>query len=335
MKEFVERGSICHLAEILYGSVLLLSKESILKRFATLVNPIFGGYDVTVYTDITPNPRKTEIDTAIEVLKGRKFDVLVAFGGGSVIDFAKAFRFYQQLTIPLIAIPTTAGTGSEATQFAVVYVDGKKTSLDDLSILPDYSIVDSQFIERATPQVKASPAMDAYCQAIESFWAKKATDESREYAIESIKLCREWLVRAVTSMNVMSNSKMMLASHLAGKAINISRTTAAHALSYKITSQYGIPHGHAVALCLPNLFLKNIDCLPLNQQRILLEAMGISRNQVKGYFHNLMLAIDLEDSCSKLSITDFDEIAESVNLERLGNNPKELTKQDLLEILIS
>ena len=335
MKEFVERGCICHLAELLYGSVLLLSRDSIIKRFGALVDPIFSRYDVTVYTGITPNPKKTEIDTAIGALKDRKFDVIVAFGGGSVIDFAKAFRFYQHLTTPFIAIPTTAGTGSEATQFAVVYVDGKKTSLDDPSILPDYSIVDSQFIEKATPQVKASPAMDAYCQAIESFWAKKATDESRGYAIESIKLCRECLVNAVTSTDVMSNIKMMQASHLSGKAINISRTTAAHALSYKITSKYGIPHGHAVALWLPNLFLKNIDCLTISQQRILLEAIGISRDQVKGYFHNLMQAIDLDDSCSRLLITDFDEIVESVNPERLGNNPKELTKQDLLEILTS
>lgn len=333
MKEFVERGSIKYLAELVQGSVLLLSRDSILRRFQSLLVQSFNKSDVTTYTNIAPNPKKTEIDTAVASLKNKNFDAIVAFGGGSVIDFAKAYKFYQNLTIPLMAIPTTAGTGSEATQFAVVYVNGKKTSLDDSSILPNYSIIDSQFIEQTIPSVKAPPAMDAYCQAIESFWAKKATDESRKYAIESIKLCQEVIVNAVTSSDIDSNNKMMLAAHLAGKAINISRTTAAHALSYKITSKYGIPHGHAVALCLPNLFLKNIDCLTIDQQRVLLAAIGISRNQVRDYFHNLMQTICLEDSFEKLSIDDIYEIARSVNPERLGNNPRELTTQDLLDIL--
>ncbi len=333
MKEFVERGSIQKLAELLHGSVLLLTRNSVINRFDSLIDPIKKKFEVTIYTDINPNPKKSEVDSAIAQLKGKSFDVIVAFGGGSVIDFAKAYRFYRNLTTPLIAIPTTAGTGSEATQFAVVYVDGKKTSLDDPSILPDYAIVDSQFIEHAPLSVKASTAMDAYCQAIESFWAKRATDESRVYAIESIQLCQKNLVSAVTSTDVISNNKMMLASHLAGKAINISRTTAAHALSYKITSKYGIPHGHAVALCLPNLFLKNIDGLALDQQNVLLNGIGCTHNQIKDYFHDLMQAIGLEDSLDKLSIHNLQEIAESVNPERLKNNPNDLTQQDLLEIL--
>lgn len=333
MKEIVGRGSIRHLAELLHGSVLVLSRPSLLARFASLLEPVFRQFDAVYYTYINPNPKKDEIDRAVAVLGGRKFDVIAAIGGGSVMDFAKAYRFYQKMSAKLVAVPTTAGTGSEATQFAVVYVDGKKASLDDASMLPDSSIVDSQFIEKAPAAVKAAPAMDAYCQAVESYWAKGADAESRAYAIEAVKLCREHLVQAVTTSDPAANEKMAYAAHLAGKAINISRTTAAHALSYAITTKYGIPHGHAVALSLPGLLQKNLCCLTGEEQEELLSAMGIAEDQISSYFHELMEKIGLADSCSALGIADLEGIVSSVNPQRLANNPRSLTREDLLQIL--
>lgn len=332
--EFVGRNSIVALEDIVkdYRNILVFHGKSIFKRYNTLFTELLTGKEVSYYADFTNNPKKEEIDLAINKFSDRKFDAIIAFGGGSVIDFAKAFRFYKQDDIPLIAIPTTAGTGSEATQFAVVYVDGVKTSLDDVSILPDIAIIDSQFIENAPTYVKACCAMDAYCQAIESFWAKRATEESRKYAIESIELCRDWLVQAVNTDELIANEKMALAAHLAGKAINISRTTAAHALSYKITSKYGIPHGHAVALNIAGLFEQNIEVMPSEQQNALLGAMHINKQSICEYFHKLMTEIGLEDNLTKLGITNLDEIVDSVNLQRLSNNPKNLSRDDLLNV---
>ena len=257
--EFVGRGVVRHLSQQIKGCVLVFTQNGVYKLFKDTLLPQLENVNVTFYTEISPNPKREEIKIAQDVLKNKKFDTIIAFGGGSVIDFAKAFRFYDERDIPLIAMPTTAGTGSQATQFAVVYINNQKTSLDSPKILPNITIADSQWVENAPIYTKASCAMDAYCQAIESFWAKAATTESRKYAIAAIELCRDNLIKAVNTNDAEANEKMVLAAHLAGKAINISRTTAAHALSYKITSKYGIPHGHAVALNIAGLFEQNID----------------------------------------------------------------------------
>ena len=327
--EFVGRGTVEKLKNFAGNRVLLFTQNglfSLFKKKLNLENPV-------LYTALTENPKREEIQTAQNTLKGQIFDTIVAFGGGSVIDFAKAFKFYEKRNIPLIAVPTTAGTGSQVTQIAVVYVDGVKTSLDAPSILPDIAIVDSQFIENAPLYLKASCAMDAYCQAIESFWAKGATEESEKYALHAAVLCRDYLVKAVTTDDIEANEKITLAAHLAGKAINISRTTAAHALSYKITSLYGIPHGHAVALSIANLFEQNIDILTTKKQAALLNAIGISKEEIRPYFHTLMSSIGLKDNLSELGITRLNEIVDSVNLQRLNNNPKPLSRSDLMKIL--
>lgn len=330
--EFIGKGCINHLKECVKKDTLLFIQNGNLNRFKNVLSPLLKQSNVTYYTEISANPKREEIQKAQNALQDNKYDTIVAFGGGSVIDFAKAFRFYNNNHVPLIAIPTTAGTGSETTQFAVVYVNGVKTSLDDISILPDVAIVDSQFIENAPQYLKASCAMDAYCQAIESYWAKKATEESKQYALQAIELCREYLLEAVMSNHAETNEKMALAAHLAGKAINISRTTAAHALSYKITSKYGIPHGHAVALSISGLFEQNIEVLSQDSQRILLQTIQINKLNIKTYFHNLLSDIGLEYNLEKLGISDIDEIVDSVNLQRLSNNPRNLSREDLLKL---
>lgn len=331
--EIIGRNVISQLRECIHGRVLLFTQESVYSLFKNVVEAELKKVRVKLYTRISSNPRREEIQEAQNELKNQNFDSIIAYGGGSVIDFAKAFRYYEQRNIPLIAMPTTAGTGSQATQFAVVYVEGVKTSLDDPKILPDIVIADSMWVENAPVYVKAGCAMDAYCQGIESFWAKRATEESKNYAVKAIELCREYLVSGVKTNNAYANEQMVLAAHLAGKAINISRTTAAHALSYKITHKYNIPHGHAVALSIAGLFYQNIEFLPENQQHILLNAMKIQKSGIYSYFHKIMEEIGLEDKLSKLGIFDLEEIVDSVNLERLNNNPKSLTRQDLLAVL--
>ena len=327
--EYVGRGAIKHLKSLVKGKVLLFTQKEIFQLFKDELNLS----KVVLYTKISENPKRAEIQLAQDSLKDQSFDTIVAFGGGSVIDFAKAYRFYEEKEIPLVAIPTTAGTGSQVTQFAVVYVDGVKTSLDDALIKPDHAIVDSQFIEKAPRYLKACCAMDAYCQGIESFWAKKATPESKAFAVQAIILCQKYLIDAVNTSRPFANEKLALAAHLAGKAINISRTTAAHALSYKITSKYGIPHGHAVALCMPNLFVMNIDSLSHNDSEQLLGIMNIRKSEILLYFDFLMKEIGLETDFKKLKIKNLTEIVESVNADRLSNNPRKLTQKDLYNVL--
>jgi len=139
--------------------------------------------------------------------------------------------------VPYLAVPTTAGTGAETTRFAVYYDRGKKMSADDIRYLPTDVMLVPEFTASQSPYQRASTEFDAYAQAVESLWAKGATDESRGYARKALDL--------------MATGDQMLGAYWAGKAIDISRTTAAHALSYYMTAAYGIPHGHAVYMMFP------------------------------------------------------------------------------------
>ena len=332
--EIIGRQSISHIEEILsekkIKKILFFRGQKSFDNLKDKILPFLKKCQIDYVKDFDTNPKFNQIQNVVEKYRDSNYDMIIAFGGGSVIDFAKAFKYYSKIITPLLAIPTTAGSGSEATQFAVVYLNDEKISLDSNLILPEYTIIDSQFCENTSTKIKAACAMDAYCQAIESFWAKKATKESQRYALQAIKICRRSLVTFVTTNSVFAAEELSKASHLAGKAINISRTTAAHALSYKMTSLYGIPHGHAVALSIANLFLKNLQYFDYPQ---LLDAMEIKSSDIKEYFHNLMKTIGLNDNFETLGVFDKNLIIDSVNIERLNNNPVSLTKHDLIEIL--
>jgi alcohol dehydrogenase class IV len=295
------------------------------------------GFVVDYYTVINSNPQEAEIKTTLQDFKSDDYDLIIAFGGGGIIDFAKAYRFYSDKKKQFIAIPTTAGTGSESTQFAVVYVDGKKTSLDDASIMPNYAIIDSQFIANSPKYLKACAGIDAYCQAIESYWSVLSTDKSRSYARQAIVLIRDNIENAVLSDDKSALEKMAHGAHLAGKAINISRTTAAHALSYEITIQYNIPHGHAVALSMADLFMANclVDEKSCQDQRGIVyvknvmeelnSLLELSQNVFDSYWYNLMDKISLEWRFSRLKISNKSDLLACVNKQRLANNPKNIT----------
>ena len=259
--EFCGLGAVKELSKIIkiekVKKVLVFTGKKSFENIKPVVEKELNGCEIAYYNDFSVNPKKEEIDIALKKINP-DFDIITAVGGGSVIDFAKGFRYYLKTDKKLVAIPTTSGTGSEATQFSVIYVDGVKTSLDDKSILPDYSIVDSEFVENNPKYLKACTAMDAFCHAIESFWSVKSTPLSREYAKQAMLLCRDNLAEYVNGKDKDFAENMMRAANLAGKAINISRTTAAHALSYTITSKYGLPHGHAVALSMADLFSSNL-----------------------------------------------------------------------------
>jgi len=340
---FVEKGSINKLSDLLKNqnakNILAFTGKKSFETIKPVIENQFKDVNVNYFNDFSTNPKEEELNSAIEKL-GTKFDLILAIGGGSVIDFAKSYKFYTKISAKLIAIPTTCGTGSESTQFAVLYRNGKKISLDDKSILPDIAIVDCQFMVKTPKSIKSSTAMDAFCQAIESYWAVKSTPESREYAQQAIEICRDNIVGYVNTDDETYAKNMSLASNLAGKAINISRTTASHALSYTITSKYGIPHGHAVALTIKNLMNKNeqVTQETLNDSRgceFVKERIKEIKNllQDEDYFDNLFNDIALEVDFEKLGINDTEYIASQVNIERLSNNPYKLSQKELIELL--
>lgn len=327
---FVYKGAINELSKINFEKPLVFCGKKSFEKIKPQVekylkNPFY-------YNDFSTNPKLEDIEKALLFFGNNfDFDIIIAIGGGSVIDFAKIFKFRNKLNLKLVAIPTTSGTGAEVTQFAVYYEKGIKKSLDEPIILPDISIADSQFVETNPRYLKATTALDAFSQAIESYFAVKSNSISRQYAYEAMELCRDNIVNYVNSSNEKYSINMMLASNLAGRAINISRTTIAHAMSYAITTKYGLPHGHAVALNIARLmeYNKKIDLETLNDSR------GVQF--VKDRMQEIYSLLDIEnafdyfsDLFNKIGIEQIDFEIDYIDPERLKNNPRKLNLDEFI-----
>ena len=305
-------------------------------------------FDKVIFDAFTPNPTLEEVVAGINLFVAEGCDFIITIGGGSAIDVGKCICILnsniQDITLmnnvrcKHLSIPTTAGTGSESTCFAVIYKNGVKFSVEHQDILPQYVILDAKFLDSLPMYHKKSALLDALCQAIESIWAKGATNESKHYAKQVIKLIMNNFETYLTGSKE-GAKKMIIAANLAGKAINISKTTAAHAMSYKMTSLYGVAHGHAVAICLP-LVWKHIlhihnegnESHLKNSLNDIAVAMGAkSFNNSLEVFQNIYKKMELPSPHSD-NKNDLYELTASVNNQRLENHPVKINKDILLNM---
>lgn len=370
-KVFSGLGSISKLINILKDknvkSVLLVTgKNSFTYSGAEeALIPLFDQFKVIRFKDFEINPKFEDAMEGTSIARKNNIDAVISIGGGSVIDIAKLILAFiepnqnqQNIVlgidkpidpkIPHISIPTTAGTGSESTHFAVVYLNKIKYSVSSNFMTPKIAILDSELIKSNSPSQKAYNGLDALAQAIESHWATGSNEESRSYSREAIPILYSNLPRIVDgSADMKDYQNFIFAANLAGKAINISKTTAPHAFSYSFTSKYGIPHGHAVWLTLPKIFeihnnTKDENNLNLNSYQTfrnsiseIITLLGIKENRVLIELKKLLDNVGLEFSMEKLGVSSKSarrEIAEEVNLERLKNNPVSLSEKDIQEI---
>lgn len=312
--------------------------------------------NITVFSNYKPNPTYENVCEALELYKSDKCDFIISLGGGSAIDVAKSLKafikldenenFLKQKIIPNdilhLAIPTTAGTGSESTHFAVIYKDGVKYSVADASLIPDYVLLEAKFLESLPLYQKKSTMLDALCQGIESYWSVNATSESRKYAAQAIKLILKYYKEYIDG-NKEVNLYMMEAANYSGRAINISKTTAAHALSYKLTSLYGISHGHAVALCLPHIWkymINNIELTSDSRGVTYLEQTFseldklfecLTHDESIEKFYNIICQFDLQRT-KLVKEEDVSLLVQSINLDRLKNNPVPLDSNTIEKV---
>ena len=280
--------------------------------------------NAVVFSGFTSNPKYEEMLSGLKAFKDNKCDAIVSIGGGSCIDVAKVIRLslnadlksdmptfkqnYKYTDIKHICIPSTSGTGSESTKHAVLYLNGEKQSIANPTNVPDYVILCPKLIISVPEYQKKCTAMDALCQCIESLWSKKATPVSRKYAIEGLKLFRD-NYKGYLECDRDSIKNIQLAANYSGKAINISETTAAHAMSYKITSLYYIPHGHAVAICMNSIF-ENCKVKTIFGKDL----------DTKAIFYEILNYFELNKNVS-FANEDIDKLIESVNPVRLKNFP--------------
>lgn len=220
-----------------------------------------------LFNSFSSNPLYEDVVKGVRVFREEGCDFIVAVGGGSTIDTAKSIKLFSAMdpsrnyltqdyvknNVPLLALPTTAGTGCESTHFAVLYYKQEKQSLANDDLLPAYVVLDPSVLTTLPLYQKKCTMLDALCQAIESWWSVHSTEESKalsERAVREILSGKDGYLANTEA----GNRSMLTAANLAGQAINIAQTTAAHAMSYKLTSLYRLPHGHAVALCLPHVW---------------------------------------------------------------------------------
>lgn len=333
------------------------------KFLKTKIEKLLHSHNINyaLFDDFDANPKYEEVENALKLFKDNNCDSVVSLGGGSAIDVAKCVKLFsamdenknyltqehKYINLKHIAIPTTAGTGSESTHFAVIYFEGKKQSVHDDIILPDIAILDYHLLLSLPLYQKKSTLLDALCQAIESIWSVNSTLQSKTYAKKAIKLILE-NEDGYLNGDVKSSKKMIEASNLAGKAINITKTTAAHAMSYKLTSIYGLAHGHAVALALPktwnylvNNYKNTFDARGKKYLRSSLDLINksfVCQNDQEAIakFISLLHKYDFIKSL-EYNENGLNEIVDSINIERLKNFPvsisKETLKQMYLEIL--
>ena len=305
-----------------------------------------------IFNEFTPNPLYDDVAAGVKRLKENGCDAILAIGGGSAMDVAKCIKLFASMDesevyleqefkendLLLIAIPTTSGTGSESTRYAVIYYEGKKQSVTHPSIVPAYAILDNRNLNTLPIYQKKCTMMDAFCQSIESWWSVNATEESREYAKKALSGIMESMDSYIENKED-GNKQMMIAANYAGRAICISQTTAAHAMSYKLTSLYKIPHGRAAFMCLPYIWKYMWNVVDGRDDE--------TSNQLKATFTEITECMGCKDPMDaidqifrmnerffsgdkvELRMEDVDVLTASVNPIRLGNNPVKLSQEVL------
>ena len=295
------------------------------------------GSPLLKFSDFASNPLEESVLKGVDLFTKEACDTLVAVGGGSSIDVAKCIKLYAKAPeTKLIAIPTTAGTGSESTRFAVIYAQGKKQSITDDCIVPDFAILEPSVLESLPLYQKKCTMMDALCQGLESWWSVNSTDASRTISRRAVQMIlSNWHEYLASGGTHLSGGVAMEAANLAGQAICITQTTAPHAFSYKLTSMYGLPHGHAVAICLPEIWdfmLANIEkCSdPRGAQYLQGVFEEISQLITPEGFRALLAKLEL--TAPSAAEGDIAILAASVNPIRLANNPVPISQQEAGEI---
>ena len=322
------------------------------------------------FSDFTPNPLYEQVCNGIELLKSTYCDTILAVGGGSAIDVAKCIKLAvlakegnaaiipplvsQRLPIdgskiPFIAIPTTAGTGSESTHNAVMYYEGAKQTVTNDGVLPDYAVLEPSVLKTLPLYQKKCTMMDALCQGIESWWSVNSNEESYEYSRKTVELIMANWRKYIFENDNEAAAQIMLAANYGGRAINITQTTAAHAFSYKITSLYKLPHGHAVAVGLPVIWeymLSNMDkCIDVRGPEYLsvilnhiAKAMGGETPAgALGVFRQMMVEMELKNPVAGNREEELEVLSTSVNPVRLKNNPigiDSITAKQLYSIIV-
>ncbi len=316
-----------------------------------------GGMLKYSFSDVSPNPDVKEVDACADFIRANGVDFVAAMGGGSVMDCAKAAASVCMTgdsivkyhgtgvslppeKLPLICMPTTAGTGSEVTCVSVLtdHELGKKAPINCDNFYAEYALIDPELTYTVPPQITANTGMDVLCHAIEGYWSKDHQPICDACAVHAAEIIFKYLTVCYHKPDdAEAREKLCEASVIAGLAFTLPKTTSSHACSYPLTNLYHIPHGEACALTLDFFARVNKDA---QNGRVLDFARKLGFADVDAMADKILdmkkemnMRIDLKD----FHLTEKDKalLIEKSKHPNLLNNPVEITPEILDEMYSS
>lgn len=358
-------GSLNRLKEIGDKKVFIITDPFMVK--SGTINKItekLTGSQVTIFSEIVPDPPIELIVTGIEALKEVMPEVIIALGGGSAIDAAKAIMDFSKKIISLdsikfIAIPTTSGTGSEVTSFAVITDNqkGVKYPLVSDSLLPNVAILDPELVKTVPSFITGDTGMDVITHALEAYVSTNATDFTDALSEKALVLSFEYLLRAYKDGNDMvAREKMHNASCLAGIAFNSASLGINHSIAHTLGGKFHIPHGRTNSILLPYIIEYNANIVGYDNKNNsnaakkyhnIAKLLGLPSNNIRMGVNNLINEIKSMQKAMKIPMTlkecNIDvhevialreEIAEQAMLDACTpTNPRVPTVDDIVRII--
>ncbi len=368
-KIFFGEQALDHLKELPYKKVLIITDPFVVQSgmIDLITAPLLeAGIDYDIFKDVVPDPPIEKISEGVRKLLEYRPEAIVAVGGGSAIDSSKSIREFALKIehygeVGLIAIPTTSGTGSEVTSFAVVSdrEAERKYPLVSKTLTPEETILDAELVKSVPPTTTADTGMDVLTHAIEACVSTNRNDFSTALAEKSIEMCGVFLLRAYFDGNdEHARQKMHIASCLAGLAFNSASLGLNHGMAHQLGAMFHIPHGRANAMLLPRIIEFNSDInkhstskkeyLPaVKHYSTIAHILGLSSYNKIMAVRSLVNWVEfmLKEMDIPLSISQMGTITEEEYMSKLDvmaeaalddgcteSNPREATKTDIIQI---
>ncbi|MDY4975832.1 MAG: 1-propanol dehydrogenase PduQ [Clostridia bacterium] len=367
-KIFFGDGALDRLEQLPYQKVLVITDPFVIQ--SKMIEYVTGrlekaGIAYDLFSDVVPDPPIEKISLGVKKMLEYRPQAVITIGGGSAIDSAKAIKevYFQSSKeqLPLIAIPTTSGTGSEVTSFAVITdpAENKKYPLVSEDMVPAEAILDADLVKSVPPTITADTGMDVLTHAIEAYVSVDNNEFSAALAEKAVEICGAFLLRSYFDSNdTHARKKMHVASCLAGLAFNSASLGLNHGIAHALGAHFHIPHGRANAMLLPHVIEFNSDInkhskskpeyLPAVRKYITLaRILGLYNfNEITtvrafvSWIEFMMKEMGMPTSISQCGVNkdeyyaQIDSIADSALADGCtATNPRKPKKEDVIKIL--